>query len=88
MEYNILACDGPDCDKRIDLKLPQLPAHLTESPDESSSVWITVKKGNAISYFCSDPCLVAFVNSKGNEHADRMQKQYKNIVGKDWPHPQ
>jgi hypothetical protein len=74
MEYHYVACDGPDCDQKLNLQSEEHSRQFAEK-------WIAVSSAGGSSHACSQECLVAFVNEDPDEHADRIAKQFAETLG-------
>jgi hypothetical protein len=77
MQYNYLVCDGPQCDKKSDLRKPGL-----NRPDQSN--WLTLATGGTDDFhFCSHECLTGFVGDSdaGTQSIDKYASHFGYQAG-------
>jgi hypothetical protein len=95
VEYNYLACDGPKCEQKRDVRNDNADAGYDQSqggdgqtpeaatgeqvPAVEETAWVTLDTGAEVFHFCSYDCLTAFVNDPSAP--DSAIERYNTMFG-------
>jgi len=73
MEYHLLVCDGPNCNKREKYSMGEV------EPGVPTMRRISLQRRGPTNHFCSDECLREFVNEPETSRRDRIRQRDASI---------